>query len=176
MNPYLAVAEVLKPQGVRGEIKLKPLTNDPGRFEDLKDAYFEENGAYRPVRMSLVRLDADAVYMRVAGVEDRNAAELLRGKLLYVDRAHAVELNENEHFIVDLIGLRGVDTEGNELGELTEVMQPGRNDVYVFVNRRTRKELLVPALKIVVLKTDLENGTMLLDAARLAEVAVENDL
>ena len=175
MKQYLAVGEILKPQGVRGELKLKPLTNDISRFEWLEDAYLEENGAYTPVRMAFVRYGDDAVYMRMDGVDDRNAAELLRGRLVYVDRAHAVELNENQHFIEDLIGLRGVDTDGNELGELTEVMQPGGNDVYVFRNRRARRETLVPALKSVILRVDLDAGVITLDAARLAEVAVSDE-
>ncbi|MBR5380671.1 MAG: 16S rRNA processing protein RimM [Clostridia bacterium] len=176
MNAYLAVGEVLKPQGISGEVKVRPITNDPMRFEDAKELYLEENGAYSPIQARFVRFDGSAVYLRLQGVEDRNAAETLRGRLLYVDRAHAVDLGEDENFIVDLIGLRGEDSEGNPLGVLTEVMQPGGNDVYVFTDKKNRRETLVPALKSVVLKTDVEGGQMILDAKRLGEVAVVNDL
>ncbi len=176
MNEYLAVGEILKPQGVRGELKLKPLTNDVSRFGDLDEAYLEADGAYRKIHVRLVRCDDSAVYIRMDGVEDRNAAEALRGRLIYVDRAHAVTLGEDENFIVDLIGLAGVDSEGNSLGVLTEVMQPGGNDVYVFTDREKKRETLVPALKSVVLNTDLAGGKMYLDARRLAETAVTNDL
>lgn len=176
MNEYLAVGEILKPQGVRGEIKLRPLTNDPARFEDVKELYLEQNGEYSPIGARLVRITEDAVYLKLEGIDDRNAAETLRARLLYVDRAHAVQLSEDENFIVDLIGLKGLDSDGNELGILTDVMQPGGNDVYVFENRSLRRETLVPALKSVVLKTDLENGIMLLDAKRLTEVAVTDDI
>ncbi|MBQ3667858.1 MAG: PRC-barrel domain-containing protein [Clostridia bacterium] len=95
---------------------------------------------------------------------------------MYEDRAHAVELGEDEHFIVDLVGLKGYDENGRELGELTEVMQPGGNDVYVFVNRRTKKELLVPAIKRAILSTDVAGGRMILYSKALEEVAVENDI
>lgn len=176
MNEYLAVGEILKPQGVRGEIKLRPLTNDPSRFADAEVLFLESGGVYSPIGTRLVRIDDDAVFLKLDGVDDRNAAEALRGRLLYVDRAHAVKLSEDENFIVDLIGLKGIVSDGRCLGVLTEVMQPGGNDVYVFTDKASRKETLVPALKSVVLKTDLENGEMVLDAVRLGEVAVENDL
>ena len=176
MKPYLAVGEVLKPQGIRGEIKVKPLTNDPMRFEDASVLYLEDKGAYTPLQARFVRFDGSAVYLQLEGISDRNAAEALRGRLLYVDRAHAVELDEDEYFIVDLIGLEGVDSEGRSLGTLTEVMQPGGNDVYVFLDKARRVETLVPALKSVVLFTDIEGGKMLLDAKRLQEVSVENEV
>ena len=176
MDKFLAIGEVLKPQGVRGEIKIRPMTNDPGRFEGLKCAYLEENGAYNPIKTRFVRLDDTAVFIKIEGIDDRDKAETLRGKFIYVDRTHAVKLGEDENFIVDLIGLKGVDTEDRELGVITEVMQPGGNDVYVFTDRQKRRETLVPALKSVVVSTDIEGGVMLLDAKRLGEVAVENDI
>jgi len=176
MTDYLAIAEITKPQGVRGELKLRPITSDPERFTELKTAYLEEKGVYTRVNVKFTRQDADAVYMMFEGVNDRNAAELLRGRFLYIDRAHAIELDEDENFIVDLIGLKGVDTDGNELGELIEVLQPGGNDVYVFRDVKKRREILVPALKSVVVKTDIEVGVMLLDAKRLSETAVTDEI
>ena len=107
------------------------------------------------------------------GVEDANAAEALRGEKLYVDRAHAVELPEDADFIVDLIGCRVVDDEGAEWGRITDVMQPGGGDVYVI--NGARGEVLVPALKSVVLSADTRAGVMLMSAARMREVAVLED-
>ena len=176
MDEYLIVGEILKPQGIQGEVKVRPITNDPMRFEDCEKLYLKEKDAYRPVGCRFVRFDGAVVYLRLENVNDRNVAETLRGQLLYVDRAHAAKLDEDENFIVDLIGLSGVTDAGRTLGKITEVMQPGGNDVYVFVDRAARKEWLVPALKSVVLKTDVEGGQMLLSEERLKEVAVENDL
>ena len=176
MTDYLLVGEILKPQGIAGELKVKPITNDPMRFGDARELYLRQNGEYVARACRFVRFDGAAVYLRLEGVNDRNGAEALRGEALYVDRAHAVQLDEDEYFIVDLIGLKGIDDTGRELGVITEVMQPGGNDVYVFTDRPGRRETLVPALKSVVLKTDLEQGVMLLDARRLGEVAVENDI
>ncbi len=170
LSEYLMIGEITKPQGVRGEVKVRPCTCDAERFEGLETVYIERDGGYAPLNIHVNRLGADAVFMNVEGVSDRDAAEKLRGTLLYIDRAHAVELDEDTNFITDLYGLHGVVDDGRDLGKLTDVMQPGGNDVYVF--KGALGEVLVPALKSVVLKVDLQAGEMLLDGKRLDEVAV----
>ena len=86
-----------------------------------------------------------------------------------------MELDDDANFIVDLIGLDGVDDEGGRYGKLVDVMQPGGNDVYVFRDEK-RRETLVPALKTAILKVDLANGQMLMSAKRLREVAVTDEI
>ena len=176
MKEYIEVGQIVKPQGIKGEVKLIPMTDDPMRFEGENTFFFEENGAYTPVTARFSRFDGQAVYLFIDGVNDRNAAEELRGRYLLVDRAHAAQLDEDEFFIVDLIGLSGFDETGKSYGTLTEVMQPGGNDVYVFVDKKARKEYLIPALKSVVTSTNPEKGEMVLDSKRLSEVSVINDI
>ena len=130
----------------------------------------KQGDAYAPIRITVNRLAPDAVFMNIVGVTDRDQAEKLRGTLIYIDRAHAVALDEATTFLCDLYGLRGQVDDGRDLGELKDVMQPGGNDVYVF--RGPLGEVLVPALKSVVLAVDLESGVMRLDGRRLDEVAV----
>ena len=170
LSEYLMIGEITKPQGVRGEVKVRPCTCDPSRFEGLETVYVERDGGYAPMQIRVNRLGADAVFMNVEGVADRDAAEKLRGTLLYIDRAHAVDLDADSNFLTDLYGLHGVVDDGRDLGKLTDVMQPGGNDVYVF--KGPLGEVLVPALKSVVLAVDLEKGEMRLDGRRLNEVAV----
>ncbi|MGJ4849868.1 ribosome maturation factor RimM [Bacillota bacterium Meth-B3] len=170
LDGYLAIGEVLKPQGVKGEIKVRPITSDPMRFEALTKIYWLLDGAYREAKVRATRIDPDAVYMVVEGVRDRDRAEALRGRLMYVGREDAIELPEDAEFIVDLIGCEATDDEGNPVGRLHEVLQPGASDVYVF--RGARGEVLVPALKSVVLSVDVARKRILLSAKRLSEVAV----
>ena len=170
LSQYLMIGEITKPQGVRGEVKVRPCTCDPERFEGLETVYIEKYGGYAPLGISVNRLGADAVFMNVEGVTDRDMAEKLRGTMLDIDRAHAVELDGDTNFIADLYGLRGVVDDGRDLGRLADVLQPGGNDVYVF--RGPLGEVLVPALKSVVLGVDLQAGEMRLDGKRLDEVAV----
>ena len=169
-NDYLMIGEITKPQGVRGELKLRPCTCDPDRFEGLDLAYFKKGETYVPVNIKVNRIGADAVFMNIEGVNDRNEAERMRGEYLYIDRAHAVELDEDSTFLCDLYGLHGIDDSGRDFGKLIDVFQPGGNDVYIF--KGPLGEVLVPALKSVVIKVDLEKGEMLMDAKRLNEVAV----
>ena len=173
MQDYLLIGEITKPQGVQGELKLRPITCDPWRFEDMDYAYIKEGETYRKVEIKVRKVNEDAVYLRMEGVLTRNDAEEVRGTLLYIDREHAVELDEDSTFICDLMGLKGVLTDGSEIGKIIDVMQPGGNDVYVFKGKKG--EVLVPALKSVVVKVDLNEGVMLLDADRMAEVAVYDE-
>lgn len=170
LSQYLMIGQITKPQGVRGEVKVRPCTCDPERFEGLQTVYIEADGGHAPLNIRVNRLGADAVFINVEGVEDRDAAEKLRGTMLYIDRAHAVELDEDSNFLADLYGLRGIVDDGRDLGTLTEVLQPGGNDVYVF--RGPLGEVLVPALKSVVIKVDLQAGEIRLEGRRLDEVAV----
>ena len=170
LSEYLMIGEITKPQGVRGEVKVRPWTCDPDRFDGLETVFIKEGEAYSPLNITVNRLAPDAVFMNVEGVTDRDAAEKLRGTKLYIDRAHAVALDEDNTFLADLYGLRGKVDDGRGLGELTDVMQPGGNDVYVF--KGPLGEVLVPALKSVVLAVDLQAGEMRLSGKRLDEVAV----
>ena len=170
LSEYLMIGEITKPQGVRGEVKVRPCTCDPDRFDGLETVYVKKGEAYAPLNITVNRLGPDAVFVNVEGVQDRDAAEKLRGTRLYIDRAHAVALDGDTNFLADLYGLRGIVDDGRDLGRLADVMQPGGNDVYVF--RGPLGEVLVPALKSVVLAVDLEKGEMRLDGKRLDEVAV----
>lgn len=173
-SEYLLIGEITRPQGVRGEMRVRPYTDDPMRFEDLDEVYVKRGDKYEACGITFVRLNSDdVVIIRMDGVGDANAVEALRGEKLYVDREHAVELPEDADFIVDLIGCRVTDDEGNDYGKITDVMQPGGNDVYVISGKRG--EVLVPALKSVVISVDTKAGEMLLSAARMREVAVFED-
>ena len=173
MQDYLLIGEITKPQGVQGELKVRPITCDPYRFEGMKYVYVKDGEAYKKVSIAVRRVGEDAIFLRMEGVETRNDAETMRGTQLFIDRANAVELDEDSTFICDLMGLKGVLTDGSEIGKIIDVMQPGGNDVYVFKGKKG--EVLVPALKSVVVKVDLAAGEMLLDSQRMAEVAVYDE-
>ena len=118
LQTHLVIGEITKPQGVRGELKLRPITCDFERFEGLETAYLKRGDTYEEIRLTVNRISPEAVFFNMEGINDRNAAERLRGELVYVDRAHAVELDEDSTFICDLIGLHGVVDDGRDLGKL----------------------------------------------------------
>ena len=173
LTPYLIVGEILKPQGVRGEIKVRPITKDPDRFFDLDRVYLKQGERYEARGAHCVRVHDGFAYITLQGVNDRDAVEGLRGMLLYVRREDATALSADENFICDLVGVTAYDRAGNRIGRLREVLQPGANDVYVFDT--PRGEMLLPALRRVVLEVDVQNARMVLDEEALPQLAVYPD-
>ena len=170
LSEYLMIGQVLRPQGIKGLVKIRPETDDPDRFFDLEFVYIKTKDGYQQTPVNEISVRDDGVYLRLNGAQSRNDAEKQRDLLLYVDRAHAIELNENETFICDLIGCRVLDSKGTELGKVTDVLQPGGNDVYVI--KTPKGEMLLPALKHVIPSVDVENGIVTVNEDRLPEVAV----
>jgi len=169
---YYRIASVVRPHGVRGGVKLLPLTDSVERFRGLREAFLEERGAYRPVRLSSVAVQPDSVTLHIEGADTREQAEALRGAYLCVDRAHAVKLPPDTYFVADLIGCEVTDTAGRSYGRITDVLETGANDVYVIEGE---SEVLVPALKRVLREVDPERKRVVLEAAVVEEVAVFAD-
>lgn len=132
--------------------------------------FVQKDGAYQPMDVTGARVNKDDVFLTLKGVCDRDAAEKLRGAKLWVDRAHARQLGEDEVFIADILGAKAFDTQGNEVGTLKEVLTPGGVDVFVFDT--PEGILMAPALKDVLLTLDADNGRIVLNEKRLPEVAL----
>ncbi len=174
LSSYLLIGEITKPQGISGEVKVQAYTDDPGRFLDLDKVFVQKGDGYEEIVIKSARVGSDAVYLTLPNVDDRDKAEALRGTKLFVDRAHAVKLSEDENFICDLIGCEAVDTAGAAIGKLVDVLQPGGStDVYVFETSRGR--MMMPALKAAIPSVDVKARKIVLDADKLSEVAFFED-
>ena len=93
LSTHLIIGEILKPQGVRGEVKVRPITCDPDRFYDLTTVYFEENGSFRPVKVQVNRMDEAAAYMQIEGVADLLHQMVIIIEIMQHTHAHA------QHFL-----------------------------------------------------------------------------
>ncbi|BDF58479.1 ribosome maturation factor RimM [Christensenellaceae bacterium] len=174
MTDFFELGQILKPQGIKGEVKFDAFTDDLSRFSYLKQAFFRKGGNYEPVEVEAARVDARYAYLKLKGYDDRNAAEALRGTLLYIDRAHAARLPEGAYYVCDLLGLAVEDDEGNKLGILKDILQNGAADVYTV--EKSGKLCMFPAIPEVVLKKDVGNGRIVVNAKRLSEVCVYDDI
>ena len=173
MTEFMMVGEVLRPQGVRGEAKVRCYASDPDLFVKWKTLYMQAGDGYEPISAKCSRVHDGFAYITLGECANPDDVEKLRGKQLFIDRAHAAKLAKGEVYICDLIGCKAVDADGNELGTLTDVLQHGPVDVYVF---KTRKgSMMAPALKAVFTEVDVENKRILTDVERLNEVAVVED-
>ncbi len=162
----LIIGEVLKPQGIRGELKIKTFTDYPEDVKAFKRVYIDDV----EYKILSFRVGNDgAAYVGLRGVPDRNAAELMRGKKLEGDRDDAPELAEGQYYIVDMIGLSCETQEGEVLGKLTHIANLS-SDVYTI--EKAGKSILFPAVKGVIKKVDFENKKLIVDKAIFDEIAV----
>ena len=159
----------MKPQGIRGEVKILPLTDDVKRFESLE--YMIVKGQAMPV-LSL-RIAEGYVYARLKGIDDRNIAETVRNEYVSVERKDAVKLEEGRHFIVDLIGSKIV-VDGKVLGVLVDVIQNTRTDVYE-VKMENKKIAMFPIVDGLIEKTDTDSKIIEVNGKKLDEVIVYED-
>lgn len=173
MTQYLMIGEVLKPQGLKGEAKVRPYAADTDAFHSWKTLYLCDNGAYSPIACRCTRIHEGFAYLVLGDCACLEDVDKLRGRELYIDRAHAAPLAEGEYYIEDLIGCRAVDEDGKEIGVLTQVLQNGPVDVYVF--RTRRGNMMAPALKAAFPTVDPESKTITVISDRLQEIAVWNN-
>ena len=173
MPEYLAVGIVLKPQGLKGEIKVKPLTDDPQRFDTLHTLYLQ-NAGDQTIQVVSRRYDKGFVFLKLAGYESIEAVEPLRNKELRIPREQARKLPKSTYFIADLIGCRVETLTGEYLGQLSEVMETGANDVYV-LKGGPMGEILIPALKKVVTHVDIPNRLIRVDLTDMEGLLPDED-
>ncbi|MBR9938854.1 ribosome maturation factor RimM [Lachnospiraceae bacterium Marseille-Q4251] len=159
MEDFLQVGVITATHGIRGEVKVFPTTDDPERFLDLETVYLDTGREKKLLTISSVKFFKQFVILKFKEFDNINDVEPFRKKSLLVTREQAVPLEEDEYFIADLIGLRVITDEDKVLGELTDVLETGANDVYQ-VTDENGKEILLPAIKDCILSVDLEKGEM----------------
>ena len=168
MTDRIVIGKILKPQGIRGELKVLPITSDPERFRELK--YVCVGDCAEHTKVLSVRVSGAEVFLFLERVIDRSAAEALRGQYLSVEREDAVK-EEGSYFICDLEGCRVTLDDGTELGILTEVLQQSGADVYWVKKPGRKKGVLFPALSELFVSIDTESASIVLHADRFREVA-----
>lgn len=160
MEDWLRVGVLSSTHGVRGEVKVYPTTDDAKRFKELKKVMLDTGRERLELEIENVKFFKNMVILKFKGYDSINDIEKYKGKDLLITRDQAVELGPDENFITDLIGLKVVTEEGQELGTLTDVIQTGANDVYE-VEMPGGKKVLLPAIKECILDVDLETGMIL---------------
>ena len=160
MENLLRVGVITSTHGVRGEVKVFPTTDDPQRFKKLKKVILDTGKEQLDLDVQSVKFFKNLVILKFKQFDNINDVEKYKNADLLVTRENAVKLQPGEYFIVDLIGLQGVSDEGENLGELTDVIQTGANDVYVFT-KKGEADLLVPKIPDCVKEINLEKGTVL---------------
>lgn len=167
----VVVGKIVAPQGIRGEVRVLPLSDRPDRWRTLRRVWIRPAQtpsqplaqtaqaappARGPVRVERGRPHQSVWLLKLEGVNTRNDAEALRGSELEVPMGELDHLAEGEYYVHDLVGLPVQDEAGASLGELADVLKTGANDVFV-VRRGDGREVLLPAVREFV-RVDLTQG------------------
>lgn len=170
---FLAVGRVVRPHGVRGELVVEPFPDCPEHWEVGSKVYLSlaetltEAEQPAPRTLSGARWHHRRLLLRLADCADRQAAEMLRGRVVHICMAEAEPLPPGRFYRHQLLGLTAVTDSGETLGKVVDVLVTGANDVYVV--RGPQGEILLPAIPEVIRKIDLDGrclGVRLLDGLR----------
>lgn len=156
MDNLLQVGVITSPHGLRGEVKVFPITDDVNKFKKLKNIILDTGKEKLMLEIGGVKFFKKFVILKFKGIDDINDVEKYGKATIWITREQSGVAKKNEYFIVDLIGLRVFTDDDKEFGSLVDVIQTGANDVYV-IDTPKYGEVLVPAIKDCILGVDIES-------------------
>mgnify|MGYP000096113604 FL=1 len=149
------VGAITQTHGIRGEVKVFPMTDDVSRFNNMKELILDTGKEQIVLEVTSARPQKNLVILKFKGIDNINDVEKYKGCGLFVTKENRVKCKKDEYFIADLIGLRAIDEEGEAFGTISDVIQTGANDVYV-VTAKQGEEVMIPAIKDCILEVSVE--------------------
>lgn len=156
---YLVVGQIRKPHGLKGEVLFDVRTDFPERLTRGKRVYVGDERTLFTI--TGVREHNKGLLLSFRGIEQPEDVEPLRNQLVYVKTAELPSLPQGEYYFHQMVGLQVYNEQGDLLGELTEILETGANDVYI-INTPDGKEVLVPAIESVLKQIDLDNKRIII--------------
>lgn len=155
MSGFFKVGQIVNTHGIKGEVKVFPLTDDVNNFKRYKKVLVGDQW----MNIEGVKFQKDRVILKLEGITDMNEAETYKQKYLSIPREEEPELDEDTYYISDLIGCTVYDINGKDLGKIYDVIQTKNNDVYWI---EKPKQLLIPVLRDIVLEVDIEEKKVII--------------
>lgn len=160
MSKFLEIGQIVNTFGIKGMVKVAPFTDDITRFDNLKNVIVVTRKERKAFEIEEVKYHKNMVLLKLKGVEKVEEAENLKNSYLEIERSQAAKLDEGTYYIVDILGLE-VYTDNNQfLGKVDDIFNTGSNDIYV-VKDEMGKQILLPAIKEVIQKIDLDNSKII---------------
>ena len=156
-TPWVAVGAIVGAFGIRGDLKIQPLTDFPERFERTATLYLGD--ARTPHKVESARLHKRLVVTHLSGIDTANDAERLRGVEVYIPESELAPLPEDSYYLHDLIGLRVEHVNGTPVGAIEDVVGTAGNDLFL-IRTPAGAEVLLPAVKEFVKAVDLAQGVV----------------
>lgn len=149
----IIIGKILKPRGLSGEVKILPLTDIPGRFEQLDEVYVEIGpGNVRSISIDQVKSYKGFVYLHFHGINSVEEVEELREKYLQVERSQVPDLPENEFYHFEIIDAEVYIDDGQYVGIVVDILETGAHDV--FIVRDEGREYLIPSHPDIITQID----------------------
>jgi 16S rRNA processing protein RimM len=161
-HQYITIGEVGAPHGCHGEVRVVPLTDFPERFKNTEHVFLSLGNSLVEKAVERTVINQNHVVLKLEGIDSPEQARQLRGALLQVSRQELWPLQDGAYYHFEIVGLKVVTVAGLAVGEVTEILATGGNDVYV-VKGDLGREYLVPALRSVVKKIDTGAGLMIIE-------------
>ncbi len=158
---HIVVGRIINTHGIKGELKIYPLTDNIERCRDLKKAYIGDNKI--KVRIESVKYHKGFVIIKFEEFNNINEVLGFKDNFIYIDEDDKVQLPEGHYFIFDIVGCTVYNTKGEKIGSVTEVIQSASNDVYVVKDTEKNKSYLIPAVKEFVTEIDVQNKKITID-------------
>ncbi|EFH80754.1 ribosome maturation factor RimM [Ktedonobacter racemifer] len=161
---WATIGKIVALFGVRGELKVLPLTDIPDRFTSLKAVHVSTDGhTFKRCIITSVRpYKGDMLLVKLEGITSANDAEALRDQSLWIPESELAQLPPDSYYQHDILGLKVYTLSNQEVGQIVDLFPTGGNDVYV-VRTPERKEVMIPAIKTVVHQIDVLRGVMYID-------------
>ena len=162
MSDFVAIGVIEKAHGIKGDVKVKPITDYPPRFESLNKVIIERlHGEIEELEISKVLVREKVIYLGLKGIDTRDDAQALRGAFINIKKEEVLPLEEGRFYHFEILGFEVKKTSGEILGNLEEVMDLPANAVLVVKNES--REYLIPVIQEVVKKIDMERGEVIIE-------------
>lgn len=157
---YIEGGKVVGTHGVRGGLRIQPWCDTPEFLCQFKKLFLKTSSGYDSFKVMSSKPHGNVVIMEIDGVDNMDAAEALRGKIVYIERK-ALKLDKDQYLICDLLGCKVYDADSNkELGEISDVSKTGANDVWHI--SKEGKEYLIPVIDEVVISVDIDEDRIVI--------------
>lgn len=161
----LIVGQVLRPHGIKGELRVQLTTDYPERFKNRTTLLIgtdpEKEKTLKKYEVERIRLHQGYGIVKLENMDTRDDVEFFRGQYVLIPLDEAVPLEDDEYYYFQLLGLKMLTDAGDDIGEVAEILDTGANEVYV-VRGEKYGEILVPAIQDIVQKIDLQAGHIII--------------
>jgi 16S rRNA processing protein RimM len=159
---YIDIGQISRPHGIKGSLRVQPLTDDPNRYRQLRRVFLSHDDVNRfPFHITSVKISQRLIILHLQGIDSYDEAELWRKAFVQIPREECLPLPQGQHYHFEIIGLAVVTTTGETIGHIVNIESYPANDV--FVVQKNDREYLIPYITDVVKKIDTENGIVMIE-------------